>query len=87
MKGIVTSNILSKFYFNFTSIVDRMSKSKISVYRDLSKLSRKLAKSNKHSNISNNDRLQIMSASEAIFQYQNIKGEDILSLASGKLDP
>ena len=86
MKGIVPSGILDKLYFNYTSIVDRMGKQKISIYRDLSKISRNLAKSNKNVNISNNDKLQIMSANEVTFQYQNIKGEDLFSIASGKLD-
>jgi len=85
--GIVTCDMLGKFYFSFTSIVDRIGKQKISIYRDLCQISRILAKSKPLVKISKNDKLQIMSPNEAIFQFQNIKGEDLLSLASGKLDP
>lgn len=83
-RRLLTKDILPDHYFSFTSNVDKLSKFKFPIQRDLSKQARCFAFMY---NIARSVRLDALNSKELTFNTKDIRFIDLIGVASGRLDP
>ena len=86
MKGdltsIVTSDILIKNRFNFTSCVEKLEKINFPIFRDLSKLGRDLIRNHA---VPHSVRLDLLNSNELTFKANDIRILDLFGVCAGRL--
>lgn len=83
-KRLLTKDVLLDHYFSFASNVDKLNKFKFPIQRDLSRQARCFAYLY---NIAKNIRLDALNSKELTFNAKDIRFIDLISVASGRLDP
>jgi hypothetical protein len=83
-RSILSKQLLKKYYFNFTSCVEKMQRYKVHIYRELSQLARTLIT---NTNIAKSVRLDVLSSAELSISAKDIRFGDLISIGSGRLDP
>jgi hypothetical protein len=83
-RSILSRDILTKFYFNFTSCLDKLQRFKIQIYRELSLIGRTLVFK---TNIPKSVRLDVLNSNEMSVNLKDIRFADLISISSGRLDP
>ena len=79
-------SILDKFYFCWSSVIEKLQKIKIPIYRDLSLLGRK-ATAGISTRRGNEDITDYIDSFELSFKLKELFVHDIISVASGRFTP
>ena len=83
-RKLLTKDILPEHYFSFNSNMDKLSKFKFPFQRDLSKQARCFSVLH---NIAKSVRLDALNSKELTFNTKDIRFIDLISVASGRIDP
>lgn len=84
LPSIISKDILKKYFFNFTSCLEKMQRYKVPIYREISQLARNLVL---NSNISKSVRLDVLNSAELSISVKDIRFGDLIGIGSGRLDP
>lgn len=83
-KEMIGKELLDKYNLSFTSMVEKLQKIKIPIYRDISRMARRISL-----NISTGkeDRFDYIDSYELSFKTNLLNFADLMSVASGRFSP
>ena len=83
-REMIGKELLDKYNFNFTSMVEKLQKIKIPIYRDISKMARRISLG---ISTGKEDRFDYIDSYELSFKTNLLNFADLMSVASGRFSP